>query len=321
MVRCPTLTELPPPPPGKTGWPWTEESERLPDTLPDGSPWPKISIVTPSYNHGEFIEETIRSVLLQGYPNLEYIIIDGASTDGSVEIIKKYEKWLAYWVSEPDEGHRYALKKGFDRATGEVVAWQNADDYYEPNVFGQVMQVFKQDPNIDVVYGNVRVVDEDSNPLYDLRFVPASYWSTLFGPFPMHNQAAFFRKTLWDASGGIDFSYFLSFDRDLFIRIMRSSRKRRFIHKILGNYRQHQKSLTFGPNYKHLRERPQDITRRYLGQWASLPDWVLRLLFYVTELRRVFYFICMGDWDYLVYGALKRIGLRKYSACTPIRRR
>lgn len=91
-MRCPTLKELPLPSKGKTGWPWTEESPQVSDTLPDGKPRPKISIVTSNYNYEQFIEETIRSVLLQGYPNLEYIVIDDGSTDNSVEIIKKYEK-------------------------------------------------------------------------------------------------------------------------------------------------------------------------------------------------------------------------------------
>lgn len=127
-MQCPKLSELPPPPPGKTGWPWTEETERLPNTMPDGGEWPRISIVTPNYNYGQFIEETIRSVLLQGYPNLEYIVIDGGSTDDSVEIIKKYEPWLSYWVSEKDRGQANAINKGISIATGEWFNWLNSDD-------------------------------------------------------------------------------------------------------------------------------------------------------------------------------------------------
>src|SRR5215469_2917833 len=118
-MRNARLADLPPPPAGHTGWPWTIESMPSPPARTDGSPWPTISIVTPSYNQGQFIEETIRSVLLQGYPALEYIIIDGGSTDQSVEIIKKYEPWLTYWISESDRGQSHAINKGFKRATGE----------------------------------------------------------------------------------------------------------------------------------------------------------------------------------------------------------
>jgi GT2 family glycosyltransferase len=129
-MRCPTLDQLPPPPPGKAGWPWTEESAPLPEVQPGGQPWPRVSVITPSYNQGEFTEETIRSVLLQGYPDLEYMIIDGGSSDASLEIIRKYEPWLAYSVSEPDRGQTHAINKGWMRATGGILAYINTDDCY-----------------------------------------------------------------------------------------------------------------------------------------------------------------------------------------------
>lgn len=127
-MRCPTLGELPPPPHNETGWPWTEESPQLQDRMPNGAEWPKISIITPNYNYGHFIEETIRSILLQGYPNLEYIIIDGNSIDNSIDIIKKYENWINYWISEPDQGQANAINKGLNYCTGEVFNFINSDD-------------------------------------------------------------------------------------------------------------------------------------------------------------------------------------------------
>lgn len=132
-MRCPTLHDLPPPPPGKNGWPWTEESTQAPELMPTGQAWPRISIVTPSYNQGEFIEETIRSVLLQGYPDLEYIVIDGGSTNGSVDIIKRYERWLSFWITEKDFGQSSAINKGFSRATGLLLGYLNSDDLYVSN--------------------------------------------------------------------------------------------------------------------------------------------------------------------------------------------
>ena len=180
-MRCPTLTELPPPPPGKTGWPWTEESPQLPDTMPippTGSlrpcsgqagqvaPWPRVSIVTPSYNQGQFIEESIRSVLLQGHPDLEYIIIDGGSTDGSVEIIRKYEKWLAYWVSEPDRGQSHAINKGLERGTGQLFNWHNSDDVLTPNSLATTAAAMVNHPDASYVHGYHIVIDRWSHILF-----------------------------------------------------------------------------------------------------------------------------------------------------------
>ena len=131
---CVRLDELPEPPRGKTGWPWTEESRQL--TMAEDRRWSlasRLASVTPSFNQGQFIEETIRSILLQGYPNLEYFIMDGGSTDGSVEIIKKYSPWLSYWVSEPDSGQSDAINRGLKRASGEFATWINSDDLLSKN--------------------------------------------------------------------------------------------------------------------------------------------------------------------------------------------
>jgi glycosyltransferase involved in cell wall biosynthesis len=127
-MRCPRLSEIPAPPSGKEGWPWTEESRTLPSLMADGCSWPRITVVTPSYNQGQFLEETLRSVLLQGYPNLEYFVFDGASTDNSVEVIEKYEPWLSYWVSEPDAGQSAAINRGFKMGSGLYATWINSDD-------------------------------------------------------------------------------------------------------------------------------------------------------------------------------------------------
>jgi glycosyltransferase involved in cell wall biosynthesis len=232
-MRCPTLTELPPPPPGKTGWPWTEESPQLPDTMPDpltGSgrvaPWPWVSIVTPSYNQTQFIEETIRSVLLQGYPNLEYIIIDGGSTDGSVEIIRKYEPWLTYWVSEPDRGQAEAINKGWKRSTGHILAWLNSDDLYRPGALGRVAEAF-QCLDAVVAVGACAITDIDRNVvgcklsrhldpkhfLYEVASVPGQ-------------PSVFLARPVIEEVGGLDESLHYILDWEYWLRIgMRYSRE------------------------------------------------------------------------------------------------
>ena len=250
-MRCPTLNELPPPPPGKTGWPfdraqdkpWTEESPQLPDTMPDGSPWPRISIVTPSYNQAQFIEETIRSVLLQGYPDLEYIIIDGSSTDQSVDIIRKYEPWLAYWVSEPDYGQAHAINKGFQRATGDILAWLNSDDVYRVGVLYAAAATFQRHPKAGLVYGHAASCDQDGTPsgrLYGRSFDLAEM---ITGSSPVAQPSAFFRRDVFHNVGGLDESLHFILDVDLWLRFGLAS-EAVFVDEVWSDFRHHPSSKT-----------------------------------------------------------------------------
>lgn len=131
------LGELPVPRPGQTGWPWTEETN--PSIYESEVNWPKLTIVSPSFQQGQFLEQTIRSVLVQNYPNLEYVVIDGGSTDESTKILEQYSPWISYWQSKPDAGQGQAINMGFSLATGEFRAWINSDDYYLKNVFHTVI--------------------------------------------------------------------------------------------------------------------------------------------------------------------------------------
>ena len=264
-MRCPTLSELPPPPPGKTGWPWTEESPQLPETMPDPStlrqaqggvgsgqaaPWPRVSIVTPSYNQGQFIEETIRSVLLQWYPNLEYMIIDGGSTDGSVEIIRKYEPWLAYWVSEPDRGQSHALNKGFARATGELLGWLNSDDLYVRGVLPAVGKAYSEHPG-SIIAGAVVDFDMDTGEEWVIQ-----QWGLTFETMVkfweersvFRQPGFFFPRLAYEGVARIDESLHYAMDYDLFCRLLQRCQVT-YIDRILARARFHDtsKTMTAGP--------------------------------------------------------------------------
>lgn len=147
----------------KNDWPWNEGDPLSSSLISSDGAWPRITIVTPSYNQGQFIEETIRSVLLQNYPNLEYIIIDGGSTDNSVEIIRKYEDNLAYWISEPDKGQSDAINKGFKVATGDIVAWLNSDDIYCRGALAIVAAEFVRQGWPDLIYGDYVIISDDGS--------------------------------------------------------------------------------------------------------------------------------------------------------------
>jgi glycosyltransferase involved in cell wall biosynthesis len=149
----------------KSDWPWTNQQQDCISKTANISTYPRISIITPSYNQGIFIEETIRSVLLQGYPNLEYIIIDGGSTDNTVDIINKYEPSIYYWVSEPDNGQTHAINKGLAKATGDIIAYINSDDYYLPGTLLKVAEHFHQFPDTDLLHGVCRYVNQQGEKI------------------------------------------------------------------------------------------------------------------------------------------------------------
>lgn len=253
-MRCPTLNELPSPLPDKTGWPWAEESPQLPETMPNGRPWPLVSIVTPSYNQGQFIEETIRSVLLQGYPNLEYIIMDGGSTDNSVEIIRKYEPWLTYWVSELDQGQTHAINKGWRKATGEYVTWINSDDLLLPASLRLTVTILELE-RYDLVYGDVRLID--SNSLLGSRIGCGSFSieSVLrWKHNPVPQQGFLMRRSLLDTVGYLDETLDFCMDRDYWIRIALYGARGRPITEKLGAFRIHDDSKTSNMQLRRIRD-------------------------------------------------------------------
>jgi len=217
-MRCPDLNALPPVPPGKSGWPWTEESSQLPSVMSNGSPWPRISIVTPSFNHGKFIEETIRSVLLQGYPNLQYIIMDGGSTDGSVEIIRKYERWLDFWVSQKDDGQAAAINAGLERATGEVVNWLNSDDLFCVGALKRVAMDFSLDKAAILYHGSALRIDHESNFVGSFVAKPLSPEEVLEGgKIPLPQPAIFFRRETWLRHGKLKPHFYCALDTEFFL--------------------------------------------------------------------------------------------------------
>jgi len=208
---------------------------------------PKISVVTPSFNQGEFLEKTINSVLSQNYPNLEYIIIDGGSSDSSVEIIKKYEKHLSYWVSEKDGGQSQAINKGMAKSTGKILTWLNSDDWYLPGTLHRFAELFQQNPNHGMLVGTGRMVDETGKETYykvpDSEINLHRLYQWLNGADFMQPSSAFSRKA-WELSGPIDESIHISLDVDLWLRMAKKGIKFLTVDELFSEALSHQNAKT-----------------------------------------------------------------------------
>ncbi len=263
---------------------------------------PKISIVTPSYNQAKFLERTIRSVLDQKYPNLEYIIIDGGSTDGSVEIIQKYSDKLSYWVSEKDGGQTDALNKGFRHATGEIVAWLNSDDMYVQQTFEIVGKTFLKKPSLDVVFGNSLLVDVNDRVLRRTRNTPYWWPSQILLGVVLPQPAAFWKQALFEKYGYLDESFHFAMDYEFFCRIGQYIRVKH-IPKDFVCFRTHpaQKTETL---QKTCKQETQNIRNRYITKVCG--RWPVSLLTIICLLHKTFWHLVRLDFGYAVRGLWRR---------------
>jgi glycosyltransferase involved in cell wall biosynthesis len=271
----PLLRMLPEAPPGRGGWPWTEGSAPLPPRMPDGGSWPRISVVTPSFNQAEFLEQTIRSVLLQGYPELEYIVVDGGSTDGSIAIIKRYADRLAYWVSEPDRGQSHAINKGLRRATGSVLGWLNSDDYYVPSALRTVGETLADGSETFALVGHCRRVYADGSGAnllegrFESRFRMLQFWKG----YRMPQSSVFWRREVLERVGFLDESQDYIMDFDYWARV---ADKFDFanVDAVLSCATYHEAAKT-GDNYERYADELRKHARRYWGSRFSPGYWYL----------------------------------------------
>jgi glycosyltransferase involved in cell wall biosynthesis len=184
---------------------------------------PLVSIVTPSFNQGQFLEETIQSVLSQDYDRIEYIIVDGGSTDNSTEIIRHYSDKLSWWVSEPDQGQTDAINKGFARAKGDIFAWLNSDDTYLPNALAEAVEYLENNPEIGMVYGDANLINENGQVIGKFPARKTDYRRLQRGFVHIPQQASFFRAELWRRVGPLDPTFYFAMDYDLWVRLSRIS--------------------------------------------------------------------------------------------------
>lgn len=259
---------------------------------------PLISIVTPSFNQGHFLEKTIESVLRQDYPNLEYIIQDGGSTDESVSIIKRYQSSLKHWESKRDQGQSHALNLGFQHATGEIMAYLNSDDLLMGGSLHYIAQYFIDHPDVDVVYGHRIIINEKDQEIGRWVLAPHNSHALTYADF-IPQETLFWRRRIWEKAGGrIDESFRFAMDWDLILRFMKAGAKFARLPRFLGAFRVHTEQKT-SATMSSIGE--EEIARLRLREHGKLVS--------TREVKRNVYFYLL---QHLALHNLYRLGLLRY---------
>ncbi|VAW13812.1 Glycosyl transferase, family 2 [hydrothermal vent metagenome] len=274
---------------------------------------PKITIVTPSYNQAKYLEDTICSVLNQNYPNLEYIIIDGGSSDNSVDIIKKYEDQITYWVSEKDNGQAHAVNKGFKKVSGDIVGWLNSDDIYLPGTLDRVAYYFSKHPDVEVVYGNHVVTDQNNNHLWVKKELPFSIRRLEHHSY-MSQPATFLRRSVINKVGYLDEKLYYLLDWEYFIRVGNVC-KFKHVPDVFATYRLHKIAKTAvaqSGQPEFLVEKMKVIERHRYNPTGNkiLDKGYCVLVEMLSYLARFFVVMRSNPINYLRYVNYKRAGYR-----------
>lgn len=283
-------------------------TQRIPANQPADATsrvYPKLTVVTPSFNQAKYLERTILSVLNQNYPNLEYFVIDGGSTDGSVEIIRKYEPYLAGWVSEKDNGQTDAINKGFRQATGDYVAFQNSDDLFAPYALERVAHAWRTAPETDVFFGDMYIINQDDVILEEMRVPGFCAECQIYEGMQVFNQSLFIRRSLLEQAGLLDETLRFVIDYEIIARLsVRPGVRFRHVADFWGGFREQPdaKSSTIAATvgvqeHQLVKAKYQPMLRSPLGAWF----WSR-----YCRLRKLLTFALKGEFGYVRHRLLLR---------------
>jgi glycosyltransferase involved in cell wall biosynthesis len=276
--------------------------------LKNDSTWPRVSVVIPSYNQGQFIEHALLSVLNQNYPNTELIVIDGGSTDATLDVLQRYSPYLSFFLSEPDRGQFDAVIKGFEHATGDILTWQNSDDLYTEGAFHKVVKEFKIHPSNDLIFGNVCVLDESLNVTRVAKYVPVTLEGMMYYSAHVPSQSAFWTRRVFQEvrnSEQIRRDLHYCMEKYFFGLILHYGQGALYRRSIFGAVRVQPESKTVrvGPHEEWRRE-DLDIARDFVARGFIKP--YSNVLRYKLFLRKLLWHAASGDISHLIHLASQR---------------